>query len=243
MKAIFNDFLSMNRKSISFVLVEPAVAGNIGASARAMKTMGFERMALVNPRARLDGEAEWLAHGSASVLKNAIIYGSLKEAVEGFDLVIGTSAKPRRTSSDYYPCGKLPQFLSSKTGMAEKIAVVFGREESGLTNEEARLCNILSSIPMAAEYPSLNLSQAVMIYAYILSGIPGREQNPETATFPSDAKYRYLRSEVAGLLDSAGFDPGSAVYNRIMERLEALGDKDAGLILSFCRRLSDKPGN
>ncbi len=223
---------------ITFVLVEPAVAENVGAVARALKTMGFDRLAVVNSDVHREPEARWLAHGSEEVLGKIEVHSTLQEAVAGADLVVGTTAKTRRTHSDYYTCNELPEILRQKGSMVEKLTVVFGREESGLTNEELRLCNIHSGIPMRTSYPSLNLSHAVMIYAWELSGLQNDYVEPDTKS-PSPIKFRRLRTMAGDLLVNAGFDNRSSLYCRIMERLERVGDKDAGLIMSVCSKLEE----
>jgi len=234
---------------LTFILVEPAVAENVGASARALKTMGFERLVVVNSRVHLMPEARWLAHGSADILDNIEVFETLNEAVRDSGLVIGTTAKKkRRVHTDYYLCSEIPDLLESKSAMLEKVALVFGREESGLTNEELRLCHILSGIPMNSAYPSLNLAQSVMIYAWeffrynIISSKSDYFSSGATllksgAKKPATEKYSHLRTMVSGVLQTLGYDKQSAIYPRIMERLEAMGDKDAGLLLSVCSRL------
>ena len=246
--------------NLTFILVEPAVPENVGAAARALKTMGFERLVLVNSRVHLQPEARWLAHGAADIIDRIVVFGTLAEAVEKADLVIGTTAKKRRVYADHYSCFLIGGLLESKSPELENVALVFGREESGLTNEELKLCNLSSGIPMKGSYPSLNLAQSVMIYAWELSpynqkmsgtgdhdtGRPkaGRlvRETPSTLKKPdakglTGGKYSHLRTKVSAMLCRIGYDPGSAVYSRIMERLEAVGDKDAGLLLSVCSRL------
>ena len=250
-----------------FILVEPAVAENVGASARALKTMGFNDLLVVKSKAHLEPRARWVAHGSADIMDNIRVFDTLEAAVRDADLVIGTTAKRRRTHADYYPCTDIPRFIQSKAEMLKNVAIVFGREESGLTNEELGLCHIFTGVPMKTGYPSLNLAQSVMIYAwelmrYNLGGqaaanshpfpdMPagdkqvGRESHDASSLFsgmcpaknPSGEKLRHLRGSVKRLLVNIGFDSQSAVYSRIMERFEAVGDKDAGLLLSVCSRL------
>lgn len=258
----------------TFILVEPAVAENVGSSARALKTMGFERLVVVNSNVHKQPEASWLAHGSADILNKIEEFDTLGAAIRDMDLVIGTTAKKRRVYEDYYTCSEIPGILDSKVDMLENVAIVFGREESGLTNEELKLCNIFTGIPMKTKYPSLNLAQSVMIYAWELSkyGIASPESTmagvpaglPDTgpvkheniiisppplnhdsellkhhANTPSDAKLRHLRKLAGEILVRIGFNKESAVYPRIMERLEATGNKDAGLIMSVCSKIDD----
>ncbi len=225
----------------TFILVEPAVAENTGAAARALKTMGFDRLAIVNSDVHKRPEARWLAHGSTDILDNALVYDSLQDAVRDADLVIGTTAKRRRIHADHYSCTELPGIIRAREGMTTDVSLVFGREESGLTNEELSLCHIFSVVPMMVQYPSLNLAQAVMIYTWELSKLlqPGKSQS---AKRPSAEKYHHLRIQVAGLLELLKLDSRGALFNRIMERLEVVGDKDAGLIMSVAKKIEEELG-
>ena len=160
-----------------FILVEPSVPGNIGSAARAIKIMGFRHLWLVKPCDHLDKEAIKMAHGSTDILKTARIFESLQEALSNIDLVIGTSAKKRTAHEDYIDCSLLPEIILKKGNSIDSSAIVFGREESGLTNDELKKCDIVTHIPMITEYPSANLAQAVMIYAYILSGLVMKKED------------------------------------------------------------------
>jgi tRNA/rRNA methyltransferase len=162
---------------VIFVLVEPAVPENIGAAARALKTTGFTQIRLVNPCNHLADEAKWLAHGSNDILEAADVFASLKEALDGVDFAVGTTAKNRSAKADYYTPEAAKGLIFKKSGTISKIAIVFGREESGLTNGELRMCDIASSIPLFAPYPSINLAQSVMIYAYVFSTLKQRINN------------------------------------------------------------------
>ena len=159
--------------NINFILVEPKVPENIGASARAIKTMGFSSLHLINPCPDKEGRAKWLAHGSADILENAKIYNNLDEALVDSELVVATTARKRGIKKDVINLRELPEFISKRQIAGSTTSIVFGREESGLTNSEIKLCDIASYIPMALSYPSLNLAQAVMIYAFELSGLSG----------------------------------------------------------------------
>ncbi len=151
--------------AVRFVLVEPTHPGNIGGAARAMKTMGFDQLCLVNPRRFPADEAEAMAVGADDVLKRASLAGSLAEAIADCSLVIGTSARPRRirwpSLSPAAAATELARFMQS--GQA---AVVFGRESSGLENKELDFCHYLVRIPCNPTFRSLNLSSAVQVIAY-----------------------------------------------------------------------------
>lgn len=157
----------MNTKNIQIVLVETSHPGNIGAAARAMKTMGLTELALVNPRFFPDPEAEAMASGAQDILASAKLFPSLSDAIGGSHWVVGASARlrglPIPTDT---PRGLAPRVI----GYAQvgEISLVFGRESHGLYNEELDLCHELLHIPSDSQYGSLNLAQAVQIVCYEL---------------------------------------------------------------------------
>ena len=220
---------------ISFILVEPAVPENIGAAARAVKTMGFSKLVLINPCHYLNGPARWLAHGSGEILENAVVFSSLNKAVGEFDFVIGTSAKKRSVKYDYFPLSNLAEFLKSKGNTVQNVAIVFGREESGLRNEELKLCDLVTTIPMKTTFPSLNLAQAVMLYAWELSKISYIENTDQP--FRNEESLRALLEKVYAILLETGFKEQSAIFPRFLERVSFLGEADIHLLHSFCNKL------
>jgi tRNA/rRNA methyltransferase len=237
--AFDHSFINKKEMKLHFILVEPAVAENIGAAARAVKTMGFSSLVLVNPSNFPSEKANWLAHGSADILRRATVFDSLQEASKHFDLIVGTTAKKRRVKTDYHSPDHLLQILMDKGDSVGHTALVFGREESGLTNEELSLCHLVSSIPMKAPYPSLNLAQAVMVYAYVLSPLvlTGTQQ---PVTVPGKDSLAVLRQKVDDILDRTDLKKNNTLYNRIMERLDHLDEDDVHLMHSVCNRISVK---
>lgn len=227
--------------NIHFILVEPAVPENVGAAARAIKTMGFASLRLVNTKAHLDEKAGWLAHASNEILENAQEFSTLKDATKDIDWIIGTSAKKRRVNEDYYPSNKLNDLIKAKTGTIKNLAIVFGREESGLTNDELKLCDIVTSVPMKTTYPSLNLAQSVMIYAYTLSQLEYEEKNPDQKTNLNELNILKIKTE--NILKEIGFKKDTAIYNRIMARLMILGETDIHLLLSIEHKIQEKLKN
>jgi tRNA/rRNA methyltransferase len=219
---------------IYFILVEPAVPANIGASARAIKTMSFNKLRLVNPCDYLSMEAKKLAHGSNEILSSAEIFESLDQAIQDIDLVIGTSAKSRRVKHDYYPADRLVDIINKKGSSIRSAGIVFGREEYGLTNEEAKRCDILCTIPMAVRYPSLNLSQAVMIMAYELSVLHTDNQKKSMSN-PDALTLKAARSMIEEALASIGLNQNEVLFNRIMERISMAGEDDLHLLYSVCK--------
>ncbi|MCH9755966.1 MAG: RNA methyltransferase [Gammaproteobacteria bacterium] len=155
----------MKLNAIRVILVETSHPGNIGAAARAMKTMGLSRLYLVSPKLFPDKNAVEMASGAQDVLENAVCVDSLDEALLGAQLILMTSARPR----DIALPGLTPDTAAkTMTKMPEdtEIALVFGRERIGLTNEELLHGHYHVEIPTNPVYSSLNLAQAVQIIAY-----------------------------------------------------------------------------
>jgi tRNA (cytidine32/uridine32-2'-O)-methyltransferase len=155
----------MKLNSIRIVLVATSHPGNIGSTARAMKTMGINSLYLVTPKSFPDYKAKEMAAGADDILDNAVVTDTLEEALVGCHLILATSARPRGLS--------LPGLIPSASGElvstqsdTTQVALVFGREHAGLTNEELLKCHYHVHIPSDPEYSSLNLSQAVQIMAY-----------------------------------------------------------------------------
>lgn len=222
--------------NIIFILVAPAVPENIGAAARAIKTMGFSQLRLVNPCSHLCDKARTLAHASNDILENAIIFSSLENALIDIDIAIATSAKIRNIKNDYYRCSELPQLIEKKINAIKNVAIVFGREESGLTNLEINCCDLISYIPLKNKYPSLNLAQAVMVFAYSLSGLLYKPKK-KISKKPNTAKYKTLKENVECILQEYKIADNKLIRNRIMERLALLDDGDINLLYSICNKL------
>ena len=151
--------------SIKVVLVGTTHPGNIGATARAMKNMGIVNMALVEPKEFPSDIATYRSKAAKDVLENAEVFDTLKMAISDCELVIGTSARERKVPWPILNPKDASQEVS-RGSLNNKVAVVFGREDRGLTNEELGLCNLHVHIPTDPEYSSLNLSQAVQIMVY-----------------------------------------------------------------------------
>lgn len=151
---------------IKIVLVETSHPGNIGSTARAMKTMGLNHLSLVAPKTFPHPDATALASGAEDVLLNAVICASLEEAIADCQYVYGTTARPRDLTWPMLTPSDMTTAI--KQQLPAKIAIVFGRERTGLTNDELWLCQAGVMIPTSSAYRSLNLSQAVQIIAYEL---------------------------------------------------------------------------
>ncbi len=224
---------------INFVLVEPKVPENIGASARAIKTMGFSSLRLVKPCDHLDDQAQRLAHGSVEILKNATVYNDFKSALGDIDFIVGTTSKHRLLKADYYSCREILDLIVRKKTSIQKVAIVFGREDKGLLNNELKYCQIVSSIPMKNHHPSLNLSQSVMLYAYSLSPLSIRNYK-KLPRKTDQLQFKSLIKRVDKIMENIGMDPESRIFNRIKERLGSLNEGDTHLIHSLCNMLNFK---
>jgi tRNA/rRNA methyltransferase len=225
--------------SVIFILVNPAVPGNVGAAARAMKTMGFQKLRLVNPCDHLSPEARMLAYASNEVLESAEVFSSLQDALKDIDLVIGTTSRRRTIRNRFVLLGELPGIIQSKGNSLRNIAIVFGSEESGLSNQDANQCHVLSTVPMATKYPSLNLAQAVMVYSYELSELAGRK-TLKKATKKNDQSWLALRNKAELLLDEIEIKEENVVRGKILERMAALGEKDIYLLHSLIGKSLEK---
>jgi len=201
--------------------------------------MGFDALRLINPCEFKTGKAQWVAHASADILDNAMVFTSLREAIADMDFVVGSTAKARSAKGDHHPAENLPNIITGKQKSISNVAIVFGREESGLNNDELQLCDISTFIPMQTSYPSLNLSQAVMLYAYLLSVVPTIDHADKKINTPI-AKFQTLKSETADLLAGTKIEANQNIYNRIFERLALLGDNDINLLLSVLAALKIK---
>ena len=154
-------------KNITVVLVEPQSAGNIGSVARAMRNTGFSRLALVNPCDFRNNEGYSMACKATDVLLAASIFPALEDALKGRALVVATTRRLGRTR---YPVLTLPEAVPKIIEMGQKnqVAILFGREDKGLKNEEIALADILVEIPASEGYPSINLSHAVFMVCHYL---------------------------------------------------------------------------
>ena len=166
--------------SVKVVLVGTTHPGNIGATARAMKNMGIFDLALVEPKEFPSDVATFRSKAAKDILEKASVHTSLEEAISECELVVGTSARGRTVPWPVLNPREAAEEMH-KSSLNGKVAIVFGREDRGLTNEELGLCNFHVHIPSDPEYSSLNLSQAVQILAYEirLSYLQDRHVNKE----------------------------------------------------------------
>ncbi|MGI2027359.1 RNA methyltransferase [Endozoicomonas acroporae] len=154
-------------ENISIVLVNPSHPGNIGAAARAMKTMGLSQLCLVAPDEFPSGTATALASGADDILRNARVCATLDEALADCQFVVGTSARVRGVSLPLVDPRACARSIIDEA-VTHKVALIFGREDKGLTNDQLRRCHLQVHIPTNEEFSSLNLGAAVQVLCYEL---------------------------------------------------------------------------
>ncbi|CSA32100.1 tRNA (cytosine(32)/uridine(32)-2'-O)-methyltransferase TrmJ [Vibrio cholerae] len=155
----------MMLERMKVVLVGTTHSGNIGSAARAMKVMGLSQMVLVDPQCQVDAQAIALAAGASEIALNAQIYPTLEAAVADCGLVVGTSARSRTLEWPMLEPRECGEKLISEANQ-HSVAMVFGRERTGLTNDELQLCHYHVCVPANPEYSSLNLAMAVQLLSY-----------------------------------------------------------------------------
>ena len=156
-----------NLDNIRVILLEPREPGNIGSAARALKGMGLSQLYLVNPIPFLEAKPTWyMAHGATDVIENCCVVETLDDAVKGVQFLVGTTHRRRDP--------RLPPSVSAREAAQEiaaisqhqQVGLLFGREDFGLSTSQISRCQLIASVPMAAKNPSLNLAQAVQVFAY-----------------------------------------------------------------------------
>ncbi|HDN9007919.1 tRNA/rRNA methyltransferase [Aeromonas veronii] len=228
-----------------FVLVAPARPANVGAAARAMKTMGFDAMRLVASRVHEEEEASWVAHGAQEILTQAEAFDTLTEALADMDLVIATTARERGRYQHYLTPGEIREQIRSKPSL-NKVAIVFGCEESGLSNEQLAEVDLISYLPLKVSYPSLNLGQAIMLYAYEMSQLMD-ELNADGAAavaenFDNAGQVRVLKSKTAELLGELGVSQDEKLHQWVMDRVPMLPQRDLNMLHLLCKDLARRFG-
>jgi TrmH family RNA methyltransferase len=207
---------------IRIVLARTSHPGNIGAAARAMKTMGLSQLVLVEPAIFPNSQAEAMASGATDLLAQARVCSSLAEALEGATLALGVSARRRDIMSEVLTPPQCAERLLVAAQQAN-VALVFGNETSGLSNDELSLCQGLVSIPANPDYSSLNLAAAVQVLAYeIRQAWLGRGQwpQPEIDAASLDDVERFYAHLESTLAELQFINPGSP--GKLMLKLRRL---------------------
>jgi len=227
--------------NVRIVLVNTSDCRNIGSAARAMKTMGLSELILVDPIEMPNGQAQALAAGATDVLKNAKVVGTLAEAISDCGLVVGTSARSRT----------LPWPMLEPRGCGEKlveeahnfpVALVFGRESSGLTNDELQLCHFHVQIPANPDYSSLNLAMAVQTLSYEVRTSFLIDQQKEFQTKGENLS-KNLPKKVVDEEEFPIVEETERFYQHFEDALKATGfitPSHPGLVMTKLRRLFNR---
>ncbi|MFO1305948.1 MAG: RNA methyltransferase [Burkholderiales bacterium] len=209
------------------VLVRTSLPANIGAAARAMYTMGFARLVLVEPARFPHPDADALATGASQVLEAATVAGSLDEALAGCALAVGLSARPRAFAGRVMAVREAAHEAAGRA-MEGDVALVFGTEMSGLSNEELAQCDIAATIPANPDYGSLNVAAAVQVATYELRMAAGASQVWAAPRFAPAT-----HDEVASLYAHA---------ERTLARMRFLDPARPKLLMPRLRRLFGRAG-
>ena len=191
--------------NIHIVLVNTSHPGNIGATARAMKTMGFKNMSLVNPKMFPSPEADALAVGCKDILKNAKCFDDISSAIESSNVNIGFSARSRRATIPILSINESINYIIKNNNLT--INLIFGNESSGLSNNELLLCDYIVSLPTHNDYTSLNLSAAVQILTYELhkKSIENQSVNRVQSKLATSKERNFYINSLIKLLKNTNF--------------------------------------
>ena len=188
--------MTTKSKQINIVLVETSHPGNIGSAARAMKTMGLSELSLVNPKDFPSGDANALSGNARDILDKAKIFKNLKDALIDSHHIFATSSRKRTITWPTYTPKEAAIEIDTKLKESQKISIVFGREDRGLTNEELELANSLIEIPANPEYPVLNLAMSVQLVCYEIHMALKSDQNFSWQDYPE-----YTHQEIDNLIE------------------------------------------
>ncbi len=230
---------------VRIVLVEPREAGNIGAAARAMKNFGFTDLAIVgpDPRHSVDEKSTWWAAGADDLVAHAKRLPSLEQAIGDCHLTVAATAVRERHVFEQLTPAAVAHLAQETLGPDHRLAIVFGRETSGLSGREIALCQRTASIPTWPEFPTMNLAQSVAVFCYELGkGLRDaprpRDPAPRDLVFALERHARQLMDEIDYFGDK---DP-----DRMCAELQALAGRavltmrEASLLLAFVRKVQQR---
>ena len=228
---------------ISIILVKPLYEGNVGSAARAMANFGFKNLILVKP-CKIGKKAGDMAVHAKGILKSAKKFKDLEAAIKGFDLIVGTTAE-KSVSDDHFLRRTInPKELRKKLGGVKgKVAIVFGPEDIGLTNDELERCDIGVTIPTAQNYKSMNLSHAASIILYELSKATSYKlpaASPRLASkIEKDLMIKYF-SEIMDKIDFPRPFDRRIVYRSMLNKLigrSMITGREANSLLGVLRKV------
>ena len=224
--------------TLRIVLVEPREAGNVGAAARVMKNFGFGELWIVGEHPELLPTAGWWASGADDVLADARFAPALHEAIaDAHATVATTSSRGRTTPVDFTPESLAGLFASLAED--QTLAIVFGREDSGLTRDELVQCQRTASIPTNDAFPTLNLAQSVGMFCYALSQIA---HVPQPHDRPPAALVERMHERAEGLLLEVGFlheNNPARIYDemRAVAGRADLDEREVTIVLGIIRQI------
>ena len=218
-----NSCMTLETNLINIVLVDTIHPGNIGSVARAMKTMGLQRLSLVNPRVFPSGESTALAGNATDVLENANIFDSIKDAIKDSTFVYATSARDRSIQWPIMNAEQAANDICNVVNSKKEVSIVFGKEDRGLTNEELELANKLIEIPANPEYPVLNLAMSAQIICYEILKASSDDTNREWRDYPevnSNQLQRLIDHFIETAVDIDVIDPDNP--KKIISRIKRM---------------------
>jgi tRNA/rRNA methyltransferase len=191
---------------VRIVLVEPREAGNVGAVARAMKNFGLSDLWIVGEHPQLLPVSGWWASGADDLLESARFTATLAEALADAHLTVATTSMRGRTSPVTFTARTLATKVATLAGQ-QVVALVFGREDRGLTTEELALCQFTAAVPTNEAFPTMNLAQSLCLFAYELSGTAARSESrpAEARELPDAATIERIHERAKELLLEVGF--------------------------------------
>ena len=226
---------------VRIILVSPLDAGNVGAAARVMKNFGFTDLWIVGEKPqRVDDVSAWWAVGAVDVVNNARRVATLEEALTDCHLTVATTAVRERNVLEQLTPAEVARVAEEQLGDEHRLAIVFGREKSGLTGQEILLCQRTASIPTSPEFATMNLAMSVGIFCYEL----GKGLRPR-ATAPEPAPHQllqHLNDHARALFEQIGYF-GEKDPDRVCAELQAitarsgLSMREASILLSLVRKL------
>jgi len=235
------------KNNIHLFLIRPCHAGNIGSSARAMKNMGFRNLVLVNPVNYNVPETNMMAWNSHDIIKNARVFSSIKESLAGYNFVIGTTRRTGKGRENLYPLEEIAGEIAS-IAVNNKVAILFGPENTGLLNTDLEQCHKLAFIDTDSLFPSLNLAQAVLIVCYEIHKII-RKAEPKSSLKPAKKEhidFMYAHIDDTLKLLGYGVKGNRPLRKQILKRIHAvfsrslLERKDVQMIRGLCQQIDKK---
>lgn len=227
---------------VHLVLVEPKQPGNIGSVVRAMKNMGLSHLRLVNPVPfREEAEQKKMGYRSQEIIAAAREFPTLSDALQGISQVFLATAKAGKWKRDFLtPAQAAAQIAASASG--EKIALVFGREDKGVSTNESQLANYFIRIPMAGTYPSLNLSQAVMVVVYeLFKAASEGGRGPELPRMAEKRAFERITNNIWDLMKSLEVrEPENGLFHRSLKRALSRTrwtNADVAVFDRFCKQV------